>query len=94
VMSYLVHVNFQSVVFLFFCSDDSSECTLMVVILKQRIVPWPLLRGADNFIQSLYESSCRDVQYYVKKVKCTVVQALRLCTCRTAHRGSRGIALL
>jgi len=29
-----------------------------------------------------------------KKVKCTLVQALRLCTGRTAHRGSRGIALL
>jgi len=26
--------------------------------------------------------------------KCTLVQALRLCTSRTAHRGSRGIALL
>jgi len=30
----------------------------------------------------------------VKKVKCTLVQALRLCTSRTAHRGSRGIAIL
>jgi len=29
-----------------------------------------------------------------KKVKCTLVQALRLCTGRTIHRGSRGIALL
>jgi len=29
-----------------------------------------------------------------KKVKCTLVQALRLCTGCTAHRGSRGIALL
>ena len=29
-----------------------------------------------------------------KKVKCTLVEALRLCTGRTAHRGSRGIALL
>jgi len=29
-----------------------------------------------------------------KKVKCTLVQALRLCTGRTAHRGSRGIAIL
>jgi len=29
-----------------------------------------------------------------KKVKCTLVQALWLCTGRTAHRGSRGIALL
>ena len=30
----------------------------------------------------------------VYKKKCTLVQALRLCTGRTAHRGSRGIALL
>jgi len=29
-----------------------------------------------------------------KKVKCTLVQALRLCTGCTAHRRSRGIALL
>jgi hypothetical protein len=29
-----------------------------------------------------------------KKVKFILVQALRLCTGRTAHRGSRGIALL
>ena len=28
------------------------------------------------------------------KVKCNLVPALRLCTGRTAHRGSRGIALL
>ena len=27
------------------------------------------------------------------KVKVTLVQALRLCTGRTAHRGSRGMAL-
>jgi len=27
------------------------------------------------------------------KVKCTLVQALRLCTGRAAHRGSRGISL-
>ena len=29
-----------------------------------------------------------------KNVKCTLVQALRPCTGRTAHRRSRGIALL
>jgi len=38
------------------------------------------------------------IQYlkmYVKvKVKCTLIQALRLCTGRMAHRRSRGIALL
>jgi len=28
------------------------------------------------------------------KGKCTIVQALRLCTGRTAHRGRRGIAIL
>jgi len=28
------------------------------------------------------------------KVKCTLVQALRLCTGLTTHRGSRGIAVL
>jgi hypothetical protein len=31
---------------------------------------------------------------FIVKVKCTLVQALRLCTGRTTHRGSRGIALL
>ena len=34
------------------------------------------------------------VNFLVKvKVKCTLVQALRLCTGRTAHWGSRGITL-
>jgi len=30
----------------------------------------------------------------IVKVKCTIVEALRLCTGRMAHRGSRGIAVL
>jgi len=30
----------------------------------------------------------------IKKVKCAPVQAMRLCTGRTVHRGSRSIALL
>jgi hypothetical protein len=34
------------------------------------------------------------MEFLIKKVKVTLVQALRLCTGRTAHRGSRGIALL
>jgi len=40
-----------------------------------------------------------DILIWVKKVKvkvkikATLVQALRLCTCRTAYRGSRGIDL-
>ena len=32
-------------------------------------------------------------KYSKKKVNCTLVQALRLCTGRTAHRGSWGIVL-
>ena len=32
--------------------------------------------------------------YRVKKVKCTLVQALGLCTGRKAQRGNRGIALI
>jgi hypothetical protein len=34
------------------------------------------------------------ILYYKVKLKCTLVQALRLCTGRTAHRGCKGIALL
>ena len=30
----------------------------------------------------------------IKKAKCTLVQALRLCTGCTAHRGGRGMAVL
>jgi hypothetical protein len=37
---------------------------------------------------------CEAVVRTICKVKCTLVQALRLCTGRTAHRWSRGIALL
>ena len=36
---------------------------------------------------------CNYFQYMKSKVKVTLVQALRLCTGRTAHKGSRGIAL-
>ena len=42
----------------------------------------------------MFRRSCPEHMYLRKvKVKCTLVQALRLCTARTAHRGSRGIAL-
>ena len=36
----------------------------------------------------------RGIALLLGKVKCTLVQALRLCTGCMAHRGSRGIALL
>jgi len=40
------------------------------------------------------KTMARNVKQSLKKVKCTLVQALRLCKGRTAHRGSRGIAVL
>jgi len=45
---------------------------------------------------SLYlrKESMRSSQVLLCKVKVTLVQALRLCTGSTAHRWSRGIALL
>jgi len=46
---------------------------------------WSIICKCDPFL-SLCLCEC--------KVKCTLVQALRLCTGRMAHRGSRGIALL
>ena len=42
---------------------------------------------------TLQTSVSSSVQNVKVKVKVTLVQALRLCTGRTAHRGSRGIAL-
>jgi len=44
--------------------------------------------GTMGFLSNLSPNYCK------VKVKCTLVQALRLCTGRTAHRGSRGTALL
>ena len=62
---------------------------------RSMVVIVPILLARQHFLQisqqwetSLCFSICRK-----GKVKCTLVQALRFCTGRTAHRGSRGIAL-
>jgi len=50
-----------------------------------------------HFLCTLWFYTFFDVEIYTmgkKKVKCTLVQALWLCTVRSAHRGSRDIALL
>jgi hypothetical protein len=44
-----------------------------------------------SYANDIVGTEFRTVSQY--KIKCTLVQALRLCTGRTAHRGSRGIAL-
>ena len=54
-----------------------------------------LLCRSFIFFSSIIEDCMKDFDNHTLfKVKCTLVQALRLCTGRTAHRGSRGIALL
>ena len=63
-------------------------------ILGQDIknVQYSLYIILHNFLGVLYNNIVKTVKG--KKVKCTLVQALRLCTGRTTHRGSKGIALL
>ena len=61
--------------------------------LKQKTGYWKFEEAALD--RTLW--GCGELALGIKskvKVKCTLVQALRLCTGRTAHRGSRGIALL
>jgi hypothetical protein len=50
----------------------------------------------ENFVEYLLCPSLLNGDYRMVKVKvkCILVQALRLCTGCTAHRGSRGIAVL
>jgi len=46
-----------------------------------------MIKGAGTYLS-------HGIAFSKTKVKCTLVQALRLCTGRMAHRGRRGIALL
>jgi len=50
--------------------------------------------ATEKVARAQYEIQCRNGMNKKVKVKVTLVQALTLCTDRTAHRGSRGIALL
>jgi hypothetical protein len=52
----------------------------------------PFTSGERNSATSIYWKAKWSPSVTVK-VKCTLVQALRLCTGRMAHRRSRGIAL-
>jgi hypothetical protein len=45
-------------------------------------------------VASHYTDCATQPTHYMVKVKCTLAQALMLCTGRTTHRGNRGIALL
>jgi len=49
---------------------------------------------ASDYINLLLIKGKERKNYTPTFIKCTLVQALKLCTGRTTHRGSRGIALL
>ena len=69
-----------------------SKCSILLVSslnLSQILFYWSFCRGIPTF--NFTYSSC--ITCYKVKVKCTLVQALRLCTGRTAHRRSRRIDL-
>jgi hypothetical protein len=66
--------------------------SLFTVFCYIRFVPIVLLDLSSCHLKSFV--TVRVSLLDKKKVKCTLVQALRLCTGSTAHRGSRGIALL
>jgi len=51
------------------------------------------LQSSHSLVQS-FGSDIDCFSLFLKKVKYTLVQALMLCTGRTVHRRSRGIALL
>ena len=70
-------------------------CFREVLLAFQFITACSLLINGDDFswTQSVPALRCAENKVHVK-VKCTLVQALRLCTGRTAHRRIRGIALL
>jgi hypothetical protein len=71
----------------------SIECPLILLVQLKWRKGRALGREEANVMRK-----CFVVSLHWREVKCKVkyslVQALRLCTGRIAHRGSRGIALL
>jgi hypothetical protein len=89
------------------CSQTADHCAVQckgvcsVLLLVGIVVRIPPVAWIISVSVWLCRPLCYDVaterfaQFASgKKVKVTIVHALRLCTGRTAHRGSRGIAVL
>ena len=72
----------------------ATSLTIRMLPVRDRPALAPAPMGTGDFYPAAKRSSAHQINIQVKvKVKVTLVQALRLCTDRTAHRGSRGIAL-
>jgi hypothetical protein len=75
----------------------SSECRLLLCDVSTGKYFPTFWRNVLPFSWTEYKGNTllRYIKLFIEvKVKVTPVQELRLCTGRTAHRGSRGIALL
>ena len=62
-----------------------------IVVSMTFAIFWLMYRDVLVLCPALLPNVIRESKV---KVNFTLVQALRLCTGRTAHRGSRGIAVL
>ena len=70
------------------------RCNIGVRIIKEMLCSVASETPCINNIPYILKMSDTNIIVSNVKVKCTLVQALRHSTGRTAHRGSRGIALL
>ena len=75
-----------------YCAINTSHTVVVKIQIASRKL---MLRRPKNDIMLLRSKDSPFFPLYVVKVKVkvTLVQALRLCIGRTAHRGSRGLAL-
>jgi hypothetical protein len=62
-------------------------------VLSSVVLVWWFKRYFSYLSRDVFAVLTSVTTYSKLKVKCTLVQALRLCTGRTAHKGSSGIAL-
>jgi hypothetical protein len=86
-------VSFQFYVFSFFRSSMTFSCHRCLGLPTGL---FPIGFQSNSFLVGLASSILWTYPSHLNlcKVKCTLVQARRLCTGRTVHGGSRGIALL
>ena len=92
---------FNVCVLVYYCTSEIEICVKNCQDMVSLVMAVGTKRVGNNYVKEITNLffylvcaiTCKKKKIKVK-VKVTLVQALRLCTGRTAHRGSRGIALL